>query len=115
MLKQENRLKKKSDFERVFKQGKGFKQDFLYFKVTGNNLEETRFGFVVGKNFSKKATERNKIKRKLREIIKENLPQTKPGKDCVLVVMPEAENNFNKLREAIEKLFLKAKILTISK
>jgi len=111
MLKQRNRLKKKSDFERVFKQGKGFKEDFLYFKVAKNNLPEARFGFIVGKTFSKKAAERNKIKRRLREIVKENIPTIKSGIDCVLVVMPEAENDFNKLKKAVEKLFQTAGII----
>ena len=73
MLKINNRLKKQKDFENVFKTGKGFKQSSLYLKVQKNDLKSTRFGFIVSKKFSKKAVERNKIKRILREIIKKEL------------------------------------------
>ncbi|GAI32984.1 unnamed protein product, partial [marine sediment metagenome] len=62
MLNKRNRLKKKKDFDKVFKQGQGFKQDFLYLKIRKNNLKSSRFGFVVSKKFSKKAVIRNKIK-----------------------------------------------------
>ena len=60
MLVQKNRLTKKKDFDKTFKQGQGFKHDFLYLKIKKNNLESSRFGFIVSKKFSKKATERNK-------------------------------------------------------
>ena len=112
MLGAENRLKKKKDFEKIFKQGRGFKRGHLYLKITKNGLEHSRFGFIVGKNFSKKAVERNKIKRKLRELIKENLNKIKTGTDCVLVVMPGAESNYDKLKETVAKLFKKAGLFT---
>ena len=62
MLSQQNQLKKKKDFEKVFKKGKGFKEDFLVLIFKKNNLNQSRFGFIVSKNFSKKANLRNKIK-----------------------------------------------------
>ncbi len=111
MLPKENRLKKKKDFETVFKQGKGFKQGFLYLKIIKNNLDTSRFGFVISKKFSKKAVIRNKAKRRLSEIIKIRLPGIKKGIDAIIVVMPGAENDFQKLEQIINKLFKKAKIL----
>jgi len=110
MLPQINRLKKKKDFENVFKDGKGFKEDLLYLKIKKNNLDYSRIGFIVGKNFSKKAVERNKIKRRLREIIKERIPDLKKGLDIIIVVMPKSRNNFQELRETINRLFIKAKL-----
>lgn len=108
MLAQANRLKKKKDFENVFKNGKGFKENLLYLKVVKNNLDCSRIGFVVGKNFSKKAVERNRIKRRLREIVQEK----KIGKnlDLIIVVMPKCPDGFEELRETVQKLFKKAKI-----
>jgi len=104
MLAPENRLKKKKDFENVFKNGKSIKQDSLYLKYKKNNLEQSRFGIVVGKNYSKKAVERNKIKRRLREIIKE---QNVKGLDIVIVVLPGADNSFETLKENAGKVFKK--------
>lgn len=110
MLLQKNRLKKKKDFETVFKQGKGFKQGFLYLKIIKNNLDTSRFGFVISKKFSKKAVIRNKTKRRLSEIIKMRLPEIKKGMDAIIVVMPGTENEFQKLKDTLDKLFKKAKL-----
>jgi len=88
----------------VFKQGKGIKQGFLYLKYKKNNLKISRFGIIVGKNFSVKAVERNKMKRRIREIIREKIADIKQGLDIIIVVLPGAENDFNSLRKNIDKL-----------
>ncbi|MBU3942712.1 ribonuclease P protein component [Patescibacteria group bacterium] len=111
MLKIENRLKKQKDFKNVFKNGKGFKQGSLYLKVQKNDLKSTRFGFIVSKKFSKKAVERNRAKRVLREIIKIKLPRIKTGLDIVILVNPETEIDFEKLQRTIKNLFKKAGLI----
>lgn len=42
MLPEVNRLKKEKDFERVFKKGRGYKEDFLYLKIVKNNLKNEK-------------------------------------------------------------------------
>lgn len=111
MLAKQNRLIKKKDFDIIFKQGQGFKQEFLYLKIKRNDLQSSRFGFIVSKKFSKKAVERNKIKRRLREIIGAKLLQVKQGLDVIIIVMPGAENNFQKIEQVINKLFRKANLV----
>lgn len=111
MLPKINRLKKDKDIETVFKQGDGFKQGFLYLKIRKNNLETSRFAFVISKKFSKKAVIRNKTRRRLSEIIKTKLLEIKKGRDVMIVVMPGAENDFQKLGQIIDKLFKKAGII----
>lgn len=109
MLAKKNRLKLKKDFEQVFKQGKGFKQNFLFMKVIENGLDETRFGFVVSKKISNKAVIRNKIKRQLREIIRNQINQIKKGLDIVLIVLPGIENkDFQEIEQTVNKLLKKA-------
>ena len=111
MLPRVNRLKKKKDFERVFKRGKGFKEDFLFLKIISNNLKASRFGFVVGKKISKKAILRNKIKRILREQVRTKLPKIKTGFDGVLVVVNSLPaKDFKEIAEVVNKLFKKAKL-----
>jgi len=132
MLSSINRLKKKKDFEIVFKKGKGYKENFLYLKIVGNKLKTSRFGIVVSKKFSTKATLRNKIKRRLRELIRIKLPNIKKGIDGVIIVIPGLEinpvrdykgkektqekqisngvNDFWELETIINKLFAKAGI-----
>ena len=114
MLPKVNRLKKKNDFERVFKEGKRYilSSGELYLKIIKNNLKNSRFGFVVSKKFSKKATIRNRIKRRLREVIKIGLPKVKKGIDGIIVVRRDLDaKNFRELEEKINKLFRKAGII----
>ena len=112
MLPSAHRLKKKNDFKRAFEQGKGLKEEFLFLKLIKNNLKVTRFGFVVGIKVSKKATVRNKIKRKLREAAKHKLAKMKKGFDVVLVAGKGVENKNSKEVEIIvSRLFKKAKII----
>lgn len=111
MLPKTNRLKKKKDFERVFKEGKGFKEDFLFLKLAKNNLNISRFGFVVGQKVSKKAVLRNKTKRRLRELVKAKLPKIKIGFDGVLVALEGLETqNYKEMEDSVDKLFKKAKL-----
>lgn len=122
MLPKENRLKKKKDFEKVFKKGKAFKEDFLVLKIIKNNLKISRFGFVVSKNFSKKTVLRNTIKRRLRETVRTKLNRIKKGIDGVIMVSPnlktktgpgktlEPEKDFWKIEKTVNKLFKKAEI-----
>lgn len=112
MLAEINRLKKKKDFEKVFKDGQGYKEDFLYLKICKNNLKESRFGFITSKKFSSKAVVRNKIKRKLREIIRLKMPKMKKGIDGAIVVLPGLEiKDFWELDGIIDDLFKKAGII----
>ena len=86
MLPIKNRLINKKDFETVHRLGRFFSFGILAIKVHANAREEIRIGFAVGLKFSKKAVERNRIKRQLREIIRRNLDKLKPGLDVVIMV-----------------------------
>lgn len=72
-LNKKNRLKKKREFENVFKKGKAVKGSFLFIKYIKNELGIPRFGFVVSAKVAKKAVERNKIRRILSEGIRSQI------------------------------------------
>lgn len=112
MLPETNRLKRKKDFDKVFKKGKGLKEDFLLLKAVKNELKNSRFGFVVSRNVSKKATLRNRIKRKLRVAVKTKLPEIKEGIDAILMVTPGFKiKNLRGIEAAVNRLFKKANII----
>lgn len=112
MLPKENRLKKKKDFEQVFKEGKGFEEDFLFLKIRKSKSKETRFGFVVSQKVSKKAVVRNKIKRRLREIIREEIPLIQKGTNGVFVIKKNiVKKDFQEVRDVIIRLLKKSGIL----
>lgn len=112
MLPKANRLKKKKDIENVFKNGTGFKEDFLILKVVKNNLKNSRFAFIVSQKVSKKATLRNKIRRRLSELVRRRLPTVPLGIDMVLVAVSGLEEkDFWEIEESLNKLFNKAKMI----
>jgi ribonuclease P protein component len=111
MLPQINRLKKKTDFGRVLKKGRGVREGFLLLKFAKNNLKVSRFGFVVGRKISKKATLRNKIKRRLREALRKELPKLKPGFDGVLVALKGSEpKGLKETERMVKKILQKTKL-----
>ncbi|MFH1575755.1 MAG: ribonuclease P protein component [Candidatus Nealsonbacteria bacterium] len=106
MLPGINRLKKKKDFERVFRQGRGLKERFLSLKFAKNGSDATRFGFVVGQKVSRKAVIRNKVKRRLRDITKGRLADIRKGLDVVVVSGKGAETaSFEDIAAVLNHLF----------
>jgi len=111
MLAKKNRLKKKKDFENVFKKGRSFKEGFLVLKIVDNKSDKIRFGFIVSQKISKKATRRNKIKRQISELIRFKIKTIKKRVDGILITLPGIEEkNFSEINENIDKLFKKARV-----
>ena len=111
MLSKINRLTRKKDFEMIFKKGKGFKEDFLLLKIIKNNLGLIRFGFIVSQKVSKKATVRNRIKRRLRAIAGREVKKNKRGFDILFIVLPGLEKKkFQDVEKIINKLLQKTRI-----
>ena len=111
MLSKSNRLKQKKDIERVIKRGESFKEKFLVLKTAKNSLSQSRFGFIVSQKVSKKATIRNKIRRKLREIVKRKIKSLKFYRDNLIIVLPGTDNKtFREIEETTTILFKKARL-----
>jgi ribonuclease P protein component len=91
MLKKNNRLLKKKDFDAVWQKGRSGYDQLLGLKSLANGLAENRFGIMVGLKVSKKAVERNKIKRRLRAIIRAEAVNLAKGFDVVITVLPAAK------------------------
>ena len=86
MLPKQYRLTKNKDFARVAQQGKIIFSYALGLKYIKNNLNYSRFGIIVSLKVSKKAVIRNKIKRRIRAILKENLSNIVQGYDFLMQV-----------------------------
>lgn len=112
MLLKLYRLQKNEDIKKISQKGKRFKEDFLILKTISNNLNRTRFGFIVSQKLSKKATLRNKIRRKLRELVRLKLKEIKKGIDAIVIASPGLETkDFWEINESINKLFKKAGLI----
>lgn len=78
------RLRKNEEFTRVYRRGvPAYNRDF---KIVGyrNGTHANRYGFSLSKKFGK-AHERNKMKRRLREIVRANQEAFPRGYDYVIL------------------------------
>lgn len=92
MTKTLDRLKRRSDFLRVQAAGRKWVSTTLILQAAENDTGTCRFGITVSKKTSKSAVVRNRIKRRLRAILCDVLPQhAKPGIDYVVIGRAVAE------------------------
>lgn len=113
MLAKINRLRREKEIELVFRKGRNFKEGFLILKTIKNNLGCHRFALIVSKKVSLKANLRNKIRRKISEIIRLKIKsiKIKEGTDNLIIALPGLENkDFREINETLEKLFSKTSI-----
>lgn len=88
MLTKNNRLLLKKHFQNVFRGGKTAESRLFKIKFLGNQKKYARFGFIISNKFSKKAVQRNLVKRRLRAAAKLFLNNIKSGFD--IIIWPKA-------------------------
>lgn len=112
MLPQKQRLQKEKEIEEILKKGRSQKEAFLLLKSIKNVFENSRFGFIVSQKVSKNASTRNKVKRRLREIIQKNMGEIVSGRDILFITLPGIDKaTFKELEDLTEKLLTKAGLL----
>jgi len=118
MLARPFRITKKEDFEAAYRQGKNFSLGPIVMIVRDNGSNSTRFGVVASTKFSKKAVERNRIKRQIREILRKNKENVRSGQDIVISVRKtnsRARYSSFELKTAILESLRKAKLINEKK
>ena len=111
MLAKRSRLVKEKDFKTIFRRGKSFYAKIFGVKALANGLKENRYGIVIGTKVSKKAVERNKLKRRLRAAIKEFDGKLVRGFDLIVIVSPSAKNQKYKfIKNELEKALFTLKL-----
>lgn len=66
------RIIKSENFKQIFKTGKKIHSENFVLYLKGNNLDFPRIGISIGKKTAAKSTERNRIKRLVRETFRTN-------------------------------------------
>lgn len=107
-LNKQNRLKKKKDFEKVFKEGKAAKGSFLFLRHLKNGRGLPRIAFIVSSKVSKKAVVRNRIRRVLSETAGAELKNIGPTDivimaDKKIIDIPKEEIGRD-LKETLKKI-----------
>lgn len=90
MLPRQQRLTHQTDFKRVYVAGKGASGRLLRIRYCETKSPTTRFGIVVANTVSKRATVRNTIKRRLREVVRQLYVNTRLSRDIVISATPRA-------------------------
>jgi len=105
-LSKKERLRKDKEFQAVFREGKKlWINSILLIIYKPNSLNYRRLGIVISKKI-KKATQRNKVKRWIRELFRRNKDWFPENCDIIIIPHPNLLNlEYKKLMEiAREKL-----------
>jgi ribonuclease P protein component len=79
----EARLLRRSDFERVYRTGKRFSSSlFTAFAVRSEGRAPSRVGFTTPRALGKSVI-RNRVRRRLREVVRVQYPQLTPGWELI--------------------------------
>ena len=90
MLPRAHKVIRKRDVEELAKTGRRFSSVFFIVKVKKNTTGNSRFIIIVSTKVSKKAVARNRVRRRVREIIRlALLPLARPF-DVMVIVKQEA-------------------------
>jgi ribonuclease P protein component len=112
MLPKKFRLRKKNDFDKVYKKGRKITSEFFLIKIKPSGLKFSRIGFVVSKKTAGKIVLRNKLKRRMREIIRLFREELKGGYDIIIVAKPTSlDKNYKDLEIDLKKLLKKENLL----
>lgn len=112
MLAKPHRLVKQKDFEKIFKHGRAHYARSIGIKILANQLERNRFGIIVSAKVSKKAVERNKLKRQIRQALKELDAKLIAGLDAAIIALPGLLNqDYAAIKSELEQGFIRLKLL----
>jgi len=111
MIAQKNRLKK-ADFERIFRNGNKSYNHYCNMRYIANKLDYCRFAIIVSNKISSKATERNKIRRRIKAVLYDNLSNFKQNLDIIITVLPDmAKLDYPGVKEILLNLLKKNNFL----
>ncbi|MBF2046422.1 MAG: ribonuclease P protein component [Leptolyngbya sp. IPPAS B-1204] len=75
-------------------------------------IPPTQIGISISQKVSKRAVVRNRIKRQLRAIVQQFLPQISPGWQLVIVVKPNAaECGYEQFLQELKQLLISAEVI----
>ncbi|MFN3421432.1 MAG: ribonuclease P protein component [Armatimonadota bacterium] len=108
------RLSRQKDIEACLREGKRYRHPLMTLYVRWREGSGRRIAFSVGRKVAKKATQRNKIKRWLREAYRTKRWTMKEGVDLFVIAQPEcAAANFQEVDRALTELLIRAKVLQL--
>ncbi len=115
MLQKKYRLRRSTELERVRQEGDAWRHPFIVFLACSNERDVSRFGFVTSRRVGN-AVQRNRIKRVMREVVRQHLDEIHSGWDCILIARPQiSQGSFVEVETAVLQLLRRAKLLKVIK
>lgn len=113
MLSQRYRFHSRGGVNHTYQKGKTIRTPILSLVFTPNTRHHQRFGVVVSKKILKSAVGRNRIRRRVYEAIRLELPEYTTDMDCLFVVYSKsvATMPFRELRRLTHDLLERSLIL----
>ncbi|MBI4599776.1 ribonuclease P protein component [Candidatus Uhrbacteria bacterium] len=106
MLARAQRLTEKRDFQSLFSRGMALSSPLYTMRWRKNFGSLSRFGFVVANTVSKKATQRNTIRRRFRECVRKHMGALPFSADIAIIVKQKALGApFKEIEEEIVRSF----------
>lgn len=110
-MKKENRLKKRKQFNWTFKNGTSVHTNDLVLIYTSSWAKDYKVGFSVTKKVGK-AVVRNKVKRRLREVVTKLNGKILPKHTLVFVAKPSiVQTEFAEIDRQVKLLLKKANLI----
>jgi ribonuclease P protein component len=104
-------LSRPPDFAKLQREGTSRSHPLATARFRRTDLETTRFGFAVGKRLGG-AVVRNRIRRRLREVLRVMAPSFQPGWDVLIIARPAlVEADHDALVGALRRLLERGGVL----
>ncbi len=106
------RLRSSRQFTQIRREGQTWVNSLLVLRALSNDTAETHFGLVTTRRIGN-AVVRNKVRRKLREILRTT--PVKAGWDLVFIVRKRSvDSDYHRLKEAAHNLLQRGSLLEAS-
>ena len=97
-------LRAREDFARISEKGRSRSDRLMVVRFVPNGRDHDRFGISTGRHLGG-AVRRNRVRRRVREVLRRAPNHTGHGWDILIVVRaPAVEAPFDELRAALERL-----------
>lgn len=112
MLPKIHRLRLDKDFKIIFRQSRQGQSGQLILRWAPSGKLFSRFGIVVSAKAAKKAVERNRLRRRIGEMLRSHLAEIKQGFDIIFIAKAGLTNlNYRELEKIAVELLRKAGVL----